>query len=206
MVVLTSRSAQLTVLALAVALGMTESRSSAQTQPKRTEKAPMPAIVPAKQAATIAWPAYHPEFTYVSKGRNPKKDWGTFRLKNGSKGTALYLLGGKPVPAELEFMGIYPSIDAPLVSYSVYKEATSTRLWAFQLEWPTINGFVVYTKEKGSPQEAAGWEFYDFADKYSAGYIPPVGIPAYDPRNEPGTGSIQTILLSASTRKSASEC
>jgi hypothetical protein len=136
----------------------------------------MPSAAPAQPPAASTGSVHRLEFTYVSRGLNANKEWGTFQLFVGGGGKALYVLG-KPVSASLEFQGVFPSVDSPSVSYRVYREAGGTRLWAFQIGHPTVNGYVIYTKAKGEVTDPAGWQFYDFAHKYPDWPMPLAGIP-----------------------------
>jgi hypothetical protein len=109
------------------------------------------------------------EETFISRGLNANKDWGAYELLSGGAGKALYVLGGRVVSVNLEFMGVFPSTDVPGVFYRVYKEAGGSRLWAFQLDRPSMNGYVIYTKAKGNAGDGTGWELYDFAHRYGTG-------------------------------------
>jgi hypothetical protein len=110
--------------------------------------------------------------SYVSRGMNSHQDWGTFVLRPGDGGRALYLMGGNltPINAGLQFTGVFQSQDQPWVHYWVYREAAANapnkkvRQWAFQVDHPGLNGFVIYYKDDGSdPFVAQGWVMYDFA-------------------------------------------
>jgi hypothetical protein len=111
------------------------------------------------------------EEVYVSKGLNSKQDWGTFTLYPGDGGRALYLLAGNSSEVRLRFIGIFQSSDDPWVRYWVFGEeglipgtTNRHRQWAFQIDYPTLNGFVIYHKDDGSdPFLAKGWVVYDFA-------------------------------------------
>jgi len=117
-----------------------------------------------------AWWPHHGEETYVSKGLNANQDWGTFVLYPGDGGRALYLLNGKAWDVRLHFVAVFQSSDYPWVRYWVFREEELIpgtkwrRQWAFQIDYPTLNGFVIYHKDDGSdPFLAKGWSIYDFA-------------------------------------------
>jgi hypothetical protein len=107
--------------------------------------------------------------TYVSRGLNFKKDWGTFRFAFGDGGTATYLMGGVAMNVRLEFGGEFQSQDQPWVHYWIFREVPRNpndkiRQWAFQIDNPGLNGFVIYYKDdQTDPFIAAGWKIYDFA-------------------------------------------
>ena len=110
------------------------------------------------------------EETYISKGLNFKKDWGTFVLRPGRGGRAIYLKNGVARSVLLHYTGIFQSKDSPGVEYWVFRETTpdavtkKARQWAFQIDHPGLNGFVIYSKEDESdPFLAEGWSIYDFA-------------------------------------------
>jgi hypothetical protein len=165
---------QIAVIAVTLTLAMSPDRAAAQGPAVPQEKAPMPAPVPRNRGVGAGEAWYRREHTFVSRGLNINKDWGTFQLLSGGSGKALYVLDKTAVSGNLEFLGVYPSSDVPWVSYRVYKEAASTRLWAFQVDWPSINGYVIYTKAKGAPGDGTGWQFYDFAHKYPERQVPQI--------------------------------
>jgi hypothetical protein len=115
----------------------------------------------------IGWD-HHGKETYVSKGINVSRRWGTFVLYPGGKGKALYIQDVAAAPpivksVNLEYIAPFTSSTDPWVHYYVYKELGTTRLWAFQVDWPTLNGYVIYVKDGGEPW-TPGWGIYDFAD------------------------------------------
>jgi hypothetical protein len=122
---------------------------------------------------TYGWPGYG-EVTYVSKGVNFDRNWGTFVLHPGDGGRAMYTLGkGKP-PREVrvQFVAVFPSTTDPYVSFAVYRETTSysetemkIRQWAFQVDCQTLNGYVIYYKDNQTSAWEPGWQIYDFAGK-----------------------------------------
>jgi hypothetical protein len=131
------------LLALALAVGMAE-RSALAQQP-------------------IGWA--HGKDVYVSRGININRHWGTFVLYPGGKGKAIYIQDApqRVNSVNLESIAPFPSSTVPWVHFCVYKELGSTRLWAFQIEAPTSNGYVIYFKDGGEPWQG-GWAIYDFAD------------------------------------------
>ena len=117
------------------------------------------------------WPG-HGEVTYVSKGLNFDRNWGTFVLHPGDAGRATYTLGkGKPpVEVRLRFVAVFPSSTDPYVLFAVYREvppnpADKVRQWAFQVDGRTLNGYVIYYKDNQTSAWEPGWEIYDLAGK-----------------------------------------
>jgi hypothetical protein len=119
---------------------------------------------------SLGW-AHHGQEIYVSKGLNLNHDWGTFVLYPGDGGRALYLKNGAAHNRQLQFSGIFQSNDSPWVQYWVFieREPISSvdirhRQWAFQIDHPGLNGFVIYYKDDATdPFIAKGWLIYDFA-------------------------------------------
>jgi hypothetical protein len=166
-----SRSTRLCVTGLEVLLAMGMARAWGQGQTGGAQRAPMPPAVQPQPNAGSTAAVHRLETTYVSRGLNANKDWGTFQLFFEGGGKALYLLG-KATSVNLDFQGVFPSSNVPWVSYKVYKESGGSRLWAFQLNQRTDNGYVIYTKEKGEAIDPTGWQFYDFAHRYPEGHAP----------------------------------
>ena len=111
---------------------------------------------------TVVWS--HGSEVYVSKGINVNRHWGTFVLYPGAKGKAIYIQDAPPAVKSVNLESIaLPSTTDPRVHFHVYKESGSTRLWAFQINEPSVSGFVIYYKDGGEPSQG-GWELYDFAD------------------------------------------
>jgi hypothetical protein len=116
------------------------------------------------------WPG-RGEVTYVSKGLNIGHKWGTFVLHPGDSGRAIYTFPGEPIrEVRVQFVAVFPSSTDPNVLFSVYREtapnpARQVRQWAFQIDYRTLNGYVIYVKDNESNAWAGGWEIYDFAEK-----------------------------------------
>jgi hypothetical protein len=116
------------------------------------------------------WPGQG-EVTYVSKGLNFGHNWGIFVLHPGNGGRAIYTMPKEPIrEVRVQFVGVFPSSTDPAVLFSVYRETAPNpggkiRQWAFQIDYRTLNGYVIYVKDNESSAWEAGWEIYDFAGK-----------------------------------------
>jgi hypothetical protein len=120
---------------------------------------------------TYGWPGYG-EVTYVSKGLNFHRKWGTFVLHPGVRGRATYTFQNEPIrEVRLEFVAVFPSSTDPYVLFAVYREAGPNpagmiRQWAFQIDYQTFNGYVIYYKDNQTSVWEPGWQIYDFAGKH----------------------------------------
>jgi hypothetical protein len=118
------------------------------------------------------WPS-HGELTYVSKGLNVGHSWGTFVLHPGSAvGRAIYTRQGEPIrEVRVQFISVFPSSTDPDVLFAVYRETApnpatnKVRQWAFQIDYRTFNGYVIYVKDNETNVWEPGWQIYDFAEK-----------------------------------------
>jgi hypothetical protein len=110
--------------------------------------------------------SYSRDITYVSRGKNPLENRGTFVL-NGLHGRADYRLGAPAfVTAALHFYLENESVSSPGIRYLIYKEGGKTRLWAFQFNEARPGEFVIYVNESGEWQIPEKWAFYDLSHKY----------------------------------------
>jgi hypothetical protein len=113
------------------------------------------------------------EVTYVSKGLNFDHNWGTFVLHRGDGGRALYTKKGEPIrEVRVQFVAVFPSSTDPNVLFAVYRETaanpatTKVRQWAFQIDFRTPNGYVIYIKDNETSVSEPGWQIYDFAENH----------------------------------------
>jgi hypothetical protein len=133
------------------------------------------AIGGASRASMADEPAGWPqagEMTYVSEGLNFDHDWGTFVLHPGNRGRAIYTKKGEPIrEVRLQFAGVFPSSTHPHVLFAVYRESApnpatnKVRQWAFQVDFRTLNGYVIYVKDTENNAWDSGWAIYDFGEK-----------------------------------------
>jgi hypothetical protein len=115
---------------------------------------------------TASAQSYSRDITYVSRGKNPQKDHGTFVL-NGPSGRADYKLAGQPfVTARLRHYLEQESATSPGIRFLMYEEEGLKRLWAFQIDGASPGNFVIYVNESGEWWLPQAWKFYDLAHKY----------------------------------------
>lgn len=114
------------------------------------------------------------DVTYVSRGKNPKGDHGTFVLKE-ALGRADYRLNGQPfVTAQLHHYLDRESNTDNSIWYAIYREDGQNRLWSFQTIGARPGEFVVYVNESGEWWMPDKWKFYDLCHKYPES--PPVAV------------------------------
>jgi hypothetical protein len=111
------------------------------------------------------------EVTYVSKGLNFDRNWGTFVLHPGSNGRAMYTRRGEQTrEVRMQFVALFPSSTHPHVLFAVYRETApnaeikKVRQWAFQIDYRTLNGYVIYVKDTENNAWDSGWAIYDFGE------------------------------------------
>ena len=133
------------------------------------------------------------EITYVSRGKNPPADRGTFVLQ-GSVGHADYRLNGLPfVTAALHFYLEQESVTDPGIRFLIFREDGKTRLWSFQLNGASHGKSVIYINESGQWWLPNEWKFYDLSHIYPESpeavtyerVVIPVASPVYYSRVEP---------------------
>ena len=116
---------------------------------------------------TVSAKSFSRDVTYVSRGKNPQENRGTFVLSE-LHGRADYRLtppGAAPafVTASLHFYLDQESASSPGIRYLIYKEDGKTRLWAFQFNGARPGEYVIYLNESGEWWLPQTWKFYDLA-------------------------------------------
>ncbi len=148
---------------------MTEESTTMTTTHAHSMQHRLPLLVLALAAMTsvLSAQSYSQEITYVSRGKNPQLDHGTFVL-NGPTGRADYRLGGQPfVTVFLRRYLEQPSSTSPWIRYLIYKDENhKTRLWSFQVDGASPGEFVIYVNESGEWWLPHRWAFYDLSHKY----------------------------------------
>ena len=126
----------------------------------------LPLLALAVMTPVASAQSYSGDITYVSRGKNPLDNRGTFVL-GGPHGRADYKLGAAGfATAVLHFYLEQESASSPGIRYLIYKEGGKNRLWAFQFNEASPGEFVIYINETGEWWRPENWAFYDLSHKY----------------------------------------
>lgn len=149
------------------AMGMTCTFSMAQSQQGTVEMAPPAPAKTGNGGAGSVKAAFHGEYLYESCGyvihQPVNRDREFFEITPGNRGQAIFVNGAVAQTVDLEFVLTMLSPTQPGVSYWVFRESNSPRLWAFQADCPSFYGYGIFVNGSGNPFSIRDWALHDYS-------------------------------------------